>query len=206
MDLAYGIIIGIVYVATPGPISVETLKQGMKGGFIDALAVQAGSSIGLIVYALLALLGAGLLFQAEIWRLLTSVSGITVLFYLGITTILDGRKLVRHPNNRHLERSSARRAFSMGAILSLTSPLDFVFWLSISSRLLLDTGLQRSVFWGGLFAGCILSAFIIAFFAGFWQSRLSPKALLAISWTCGIALISFGVNLGLSVGKHIFVW
>ncbi len=35
--------------AAPGPITVETLRQGMKGGLSDSLIVQIGSAIGLFV-------------------------------------------------------------------------------------------------------------------------------------------------------------
>jgi hypothetical protein len=42
MDVTSGLILGIVYVAAPGPINVETIRQGVKGGFIASLAVQTG--------------------------------------------------------------------------------------------------------------------------------------------------------------------
>jgi threonine/homoserine/homoserine lactone efflux protein len=206
MGITYGMIIGIIYVAAPGPISIETLKYGVKGGFTAALAVQIGSSVGLIVYALLSLLGAGLLFQEDMWQLLAAASGMIVLLYLGITTIRDGRNLFQHSDIRTLRLSSTRRAFSTGAILSLANPLDFVFWLSISSRVLMDPGLESSVFLGGLFVGCILTSISMAFLAGFWQSRLSSKVVLAISWACGLVMIGFGFNLALSLGRHLVAW
>jgi threonine/homoserine/homoserine lactone efflux protein len=206
MDLAHGIIIGILYVAIPGPISVETLRQGMKSGFTGALAVQTGSSIGLLIYALLALLGAGFLIQEEGWLLLSSASGAAVLLYMGIMTVLDGRKLFHNPDFHTLGSSSAQRAFSTGVLLSLTNPLDFVFWLTVGSRVLLDAGWSNWAFWGGLLAGCILTALSLAFLAGFWHSRLPPKAVLAVSWTCGLSLIGFGLSMGLSLGRHIIVW
>jgi threonine/homoserine/homoserine lactone efflux protein len=206
MGITYGMIIGIVYVAAPGPISIETLKYGVKGGFTAALAVQIGSSIGLIVYALLSLLGAELLFQEYIWQLLAGAFGMIVLLYLGIATIRDGRNLFHHPGIRTFGKSSTRHAFSTGAILSLANPLDFVFWLSISSRVLMDPGLESSVFLGGLFMGCILTSISMAFLAGFWQSRLSPKVVLAISWACGLVMIGFGFNLALSLGRHLVAW
>lgn len=68
MDVTSGLILGIAYVAAPGPINVETLRQGVKGGLVASLAVQTGSSIGLILYALLALFGAGILLQGATWQ------------------------------------------------------------------------------------------------------------------------------------------
>jgi threonine/homoserine/homoserine lactone efflux protein len=45
MDLAAGLILGIVYVAVPGPIGVEIVRQGIRGGLVPSLAVQTGSVV-----------------------------------------------------------------------------------------------------------------------------------------------------------------
>jgi threonine/homoserine/homoserine lactone efflux protein len=201
MDIATGLILGVVYVAAPGPINVETLRQGMKGGFIASLAVQTGSSIGLMAYATLALLGAGLLLQRTTWQLAAGACGMIVLFYLGITTIRDGHDLVAHrreagslPNG-----TSTRRAFGTGAFLSLANPLEIVFWLSISSRVLHDPAMDALAFLAAFFVGCLGTSLTIVLFASFWQSRLSQKTMIAFSWICGLALIGFGLKLGYSI-------
>jgi threonine/homoserine/homoserine lactone efflux protein len=97
----------------------------VKGGFTAALAVQIGSSIGLIVYALLSLLGVGLLFQGDMWQLLAGAFGMIVLLYLGITTIRDGRNLSNIRAFALLGSSSTRRAFST----ALSSRL-LILWIS----------------------------------------------------------------------------
>jgi threonine/homoserine/homoserine lactone efflux protein len=205
MDVTSGLILGIVYVAAPGPINVETIRQGVKGGFIASLAVQSGSSIGLILYALLALLGAGLVLQEAAWQLAAGLSGMAVLFYLGITTIRDGRNLATHTAAHVPVETSARRAFGTGAILSLASPLEILFWLSLSSRVLHDPALDGPVFLSAFFMGCIAMSLVIVLFASFWRSRLTARAARVISWACGLALIAFGLKLGLSIGRHLMI-
>jgi threonine/homoserine/homoserine lactone efflux protein len=205
MDITSGLILAFAYVATPGPITVETLRQGMKGGFMVSLAVQSGSLIGLSVYALLALFGAGLLLQDSIWQLLAGITGMVLLVYLGITTIQGGR----NPSVRFSEispgRTSPRRAFWTGAGLSLGNPLDIVFWLSIGSRVLSDPGLDGSYFLAGFFVGCLLTSLGVALFAGVWQHLLTPRMARTTTWVCGLALIAFGVKLGLSIVERYFV-
>jgi len=205
MDITSGLILGIVYVAAPGPINVETIRQGVKGGFVASLAVQTGSSIGLTVYALLALFGARMLLQGAMWQLVMAVCGMAMLFYLGITTIRDGRNLAVHTGDRLPRETSARHAFGTGAILSLASPLEIVFWLSLGSRVLHDPGLDGPVFLSAFFLGCIATSLVIVLFASFWHARLTARAALAISWVCGLALIAFGLKLGLSVGQHLII-
>ena len=206
MDITSGMILGIVYVAAPGPITIETLRKGMKGGFVESLAVQTGSALGLICYALLALFGSGLLLRELLWQLIAGVSGTTVLIYLGITTIRDRRKLLMPLSARTPAGASTRRAFWTGAILSLANPLDIIFWLSIGSHVFHDPGQDGVDFFAGFFVACILTSLAVALFAGFWQSRLTSKAALALAWICGLALIGFGLRLGLSISQHLIIW
>lgn len=205
MDVTSGLILGMVYVAAPGPINVETLRQGVRGGFIASLAVQIGSAIGLMLYASLALLGAGVLLQGATWQLAAAAGGTAMLFYLGITTIRDGRNLVIDSCDCRPDGGSTRRAFSTGALLSLASPLEVLFWLSLGSRVLHDPGLDGPVFLSGFFLGCIAASLATVLFASFWHARLTARAALAISWGCGLALIAFGLKLGLSVGQSLII-
>jgi chemosensory pili system protein ChpE len=206
MDIASGLIFGIAYVAAPGPINVETLRQGMRSGFSASLAVQIGSSIGLAIYALLALLGAGLFLQEKIWQLLAGVSGMAVLIYLGFTTIRVGRNLVERSSGRRHGGSSRWRAFWTGAVLSLANPLDIVFWFSIGSRLFHDPGRTGQNFFVGFVLACLITSLVVALFAGYWKSRLTCKQAVAISWFCGLFLIGFGLRLGLSTSRQFIVW
>ena len=51
--LAFGL--GLVLNAAPGPVFAETVRQGTRGGFRLALAVQLGSLVGDGVWALVGL-------------------------------------------------------------------------------------------------------------------------------------------------------
>ena len=201
MDVASGLLLGIVYVATPGPIGVETLRQGMKGGFGASLAVQAGSVIGLAVYALLALLGAGLLLQHVVWQMAIGVCGTAVLLYLGLTTIRDGGRLVVQPETHRPDAVSPQRAFSAGTFLSLANPLEILFWLALANRVLHDPDLNGPAFLTSFFVGCVLASLGTVGLACVWRSRLTTRTARGISWACGLALIAFGVRLAFTVGR-----
>jgi hypothetical protein len=56
-DIVLGIVIGVAYIATPGPVNIETIRRGVMGGFRVALAIQLGALIGDLTYALVALAG-----------------------------------------------------------------------------------------------------------------------------------------------------
>lgn len=206
MHILLGLIMGIVYAAAPGPVNVETLRRGMKSGIIDSLAVQTGSSVGRIIYALLALFGAGLLLRGATMQLTLGVFGMTVLFYLGITSIRDWRGLIDHAGKTTENVDSPIHAFWTGAILSLANPLAIVFWLSIGSRVTHEPGLDGATFLLGFFAGCMIVSLFMATLASYWQTRLTAKVALTISWACGLVLIGFGFRLGYTIGTTFHFW
>ena len=206
MHVFMGLMMGFGYAAAPGPVNVETLRRGLKGGFMDSLAVQTGSSIGRIVYALLAFWGAGLLLQGVTMQLTLGVFGVTVLFYLGFNAIRDWRVLVDYLGDTTEGTTSSRHAFWTGVILSLVNLLAIVFWLSIGSRVTHEPGLDGAAFLLGFFAGCMIVSLLMAIFASFWQSRLTAKVALTISWACGLVLIGFGFRLGYTIGTTFHFW
>ena len=190
MEILSGLMIGAVYVAAPGPIGVETLRHGIRGGFGAALAVQGGSALGLIFYAVLALAGAEALLQQPSWRPVAGLVGMALLFYMGVTTIREGHRTLGARAG-----PSTRSALGTGALLSLANPLDVLFWLSIGGSLLRQREQESLVFLGAFAAGCLLSSFCIALFAAYWQSRLTGRTVRLFSWACGLALIAFGLQL-----------
>ena len=203
MDILSGIIMGVVYAATPGPVNVETIRRGLEGGLLDALAVQTGSAVGRITYALLALFGAGLVLQDAGWQLISGVFGVTVLFYLGITTIRDGQARAGQLVRPTADGTPDRRHFVTGATLSLANPLAVVFWLAIGSRVVQQPGLNGVTFLTGFFAGCMLTSLLVALLASFCRHWFSTRTTLAISWACGLVLIGFGIRLALSLGQSL---
>lgn len=87
MEMLFGLLMGSAYVGAPGPITIETLRQGMCGGVRASLAVQGGSVLGRVLYGSIAVFGVGGLLQREEWQQILSIGGMALLVYLGIRTI-----------------------------------------------------------------------------------------------------------------------
>jgi threonine/homoserine/homoserine lactone efflux protein len=206
MNVFSGFFIGIVYVAAPGPINLETFRRGLNGGLMEALAVQAGASIGLIGYALCAILGSGLLLQSTLWQVLLGLAGMTMLFYMGISTIRDGWRLPAIPNAYLGSRTTLKRAFGAGALLSLTNPLDFLFWMAIADRASRGSHTFGIELTYGVLLGCFIASLGMAIAFGIWRIRFSSRAASVFSAVCGVSLIGFGLNIGFSLGKHLLLW
>lgn len=198
MEFLAGLLIGTAYVAAPGPIIVETLRQGMRGGLRASVAVQGGSALGPLLYGGMALLGAGALLQRDVWQPILGFGGMLLLLYLGFSTIRERYDFSASALAMAPVPPSTRGAVATGAILSLANPLDIAFWLSIGGTALQQPGREGLIFLGAFVAGCIVASLLVALVAAFSQSRLSTAASSAISWASGLTLIGFGLRLGIA--------
>ena len=68
MLFASAFVLGLVFNAAPGAVFAETVRQGVRGGYRPALAVQLGSLVGDASWALLGLAGIGLVKQVDTLR------------------------------------------------------------------------------------------------------------------------------------------
>ena len=74
-------VLGLIFNAAPGAVFAESLRRGLHGGYSSALKVQVGSLVGDATWAILGLMGAGLLFQIPTIR-----TPLTLLVTLGSGT------------------------------------------------------------------------------------------------------------------------
>lgn len=126
-------LLGVVFNAAPGAIFAETVKQGVRGGFRPAFAVQVGSLVGDLVWAVLGLAGAGLLLQANALRLPLGLAGAAYLTWLAWDAwCAAGRHLAQDaPDTQPCTRSAMRT----GAVMSLTNPHNVAYWAAIGSAM-----------------------------------------------------------------------
>src|SRR3990172_9398120 len=130
-----GAIMAITFSAPPGPVALETVRRGLRGGFGAALSVQLGSIIGDLAWCLLALVGLAPLVQVPWVRLPLAVAGVALLVYLGLTGLRDSW---RAPASTALPRHGTeeqRGAFRSGVAISMANPMAIGYWLSVGGAL-----------------------------------------------------------------------
>ena len=193
-----GALIALSFSAPPGPVAMETIRRGLRGGFSPALNVQLGSIIGDSLWFMIALIGLGQLAQIALVRAALAVAGVLVLLYLGGSGIRDALKLssVAHGTTS----DTWRGAFRTGMAISIANPLAIGYWLSIGGTLVAagvtgGTSTQTAVFALGFVGGTLAWAFIFAGVVRFGQQILHPVVFRAINFACGAALMIFGVTL-----------
>lgn len=123
--------LGLVFNAAPGAVFVETVRQGVRGGFRPALAVQLGSLVGDLLWALIGLAGVALLLSLETLRVPIGVVGVLYLLWLARDAwrsahrefAVDGTLPPNHP----------RHALRAGVLLSVTNPQNIAYFAAIGT-------------------------------------------------------------------------
>jgi chemosensory pili system protein ChpE len=161
-------LLGLVFNAAPGAVFAETVRQGLRGGYRPALAVQLGSLVGDATWAVLGLLGIGLALQWEALRWPVGLAGAAYLAWLSwdswqaARTVHEvGGPLATGPAGR------AQRPVLSGVLLSLTNPQNLAYWAAMGSALgavgiARPTPTDYGVFFAGFMAASVVWAFVCA--------------------------------------------
>ncbi|QBK06625.1 chemotaxis protein [Hylemonella gracilis] len=150
------LMLGFVFNAAPGAIFAETIRRGLQGGYRGALLVQVGSLSGDALWAVLGLVGVGLLARTEALRLPVALAGIAYLLWLAFDAWRASR--VHPPAALDRTEGSAaagvtctmadaggatamtvpddgRAALRAGALLSITNPHNVAYWAALGSAM-----------------------------------------------------------------------
>lgn len=158
--------------------------------------VELGSVIGDLVWAFIALIGLAFLVTNGIARIVIGIFGCALLVYLAYKAFLDAWK------GKMEEGPEAKtgRPFLAGALISLSSPLQIVFWLGIGcsaiATLVPNPGpVDFLVFFLGYVAGGLLWCFAYSGLVGYGRRYITPRLFSGINLICGIVMVYFAIVL-----------
>jgi len=159
------LLLGFLFNAAPGAVFAETIKVGVRGGFKPALAVQVGSLLGDAIWAVLGLLGIGVLLQIDTLRLPVGIAGVAYLLWLSWDSWKAANNELGEINSS--TETATRDALRSGALISITNPQNIAYWAALGSALgslgINDPApLHYFVFFAGFMVSSILWAFMCA--------------------------------------------
>jgi len=125
-------LLGLVFNAAPGAIFAETVRRGATGGFRSAFAVQIGSLVGDATWAVLGLVGVGVLLQVDALKWPVGLAGAAYLLWLSWDSWKAASVAFTIQNNSDEQSRSALRS---GVVLSLTNPQNLAYWAALGSAL-----------------------------------------------------------------------
>jgi chemosensory pili system protein ChpE len=180
----------------PGPVTIETVRRCLLGGFTAAVRVRLGALLGSLAWAALTLGGAGLLLRQPPVQTAIGVIGAALLLWMAVTALLPARAGVCP----QAPVSGTKCDVLRGLGFALMSPIGGGFWLGMSGQIALaapgsDWFDGLVVFLSGYVLGHLL--YTIVFATGLtWGRRHCGTRLL--HWTNlvgGVALAGFGLQL-----------
>jgi chemosensory pili system protein ChpE len=197
-------VLGLVFNATPGPVFAETVRQGVCGGFRSALAVQLGSLVGDALWAVVGLIGVGLLLRLESLRMPIGVASVVYLSWLGWSAWQASRGEVAIGAASHeIDHHEALRS---GVLLSLTNPQNVAYWAAMGTALSAvgvkdPTVFDNTVFFAGFMVSSTLWAIVVAALVDRVFRRVGVRWA---RWTYRACAIAF-LMLALSILRQLWV-
>ena len=181
MLFASAFVLGLVFNAAPGAVFAETVRQGVRGGYRPALAVQLGSLVGDASWALLGLAGIGLVMQVDALRWPIGLAGAAYLFWLSWDSWQAARTEHRL-DAPAIAAATQKQALRRGMALSLTNPQNLAYWAAMGSALgAVGVTQPGASDYGLFFAGFMTSSLLWCFVCAALVDRLFRRA--AAHWS-----------------------
>ena len=188
--------LGFLFNAAPGAIFTESLRRGLKGGFKSALYVQFGSLVGDLIWAVIGLGGAAILFEIDAIKMPMAIFGGVLLAWLAFNSFLDATKKI--PSINLTLKQDEKKELMVGAALSLSNPINITYWAGMAGTIATlgvkePTGQAFIVFLVGFMLSSIIWCFLCAGFIGFVRKAINQTGWVLINISCGIGLAYFSI-------------
>jgi threonine/homoserine/homoserine lactone efflux protein len=196
-------LLALVVALTPGLDTIFVLRQALRGGRRTAFAAAAGIGVGALIWGMAAAAGVAALFVAS-QAAYTALrwAGVGFLIYLAwgyLRSAWRGQGVAAELSGGEVD--GAARAFAKGLLTDLLNPKMAVFYLTVLP-LFLPAGVPPVV--SGMMLASLHVAVAMAWFTvvigaahrvrGFLASRRGTRV---VDGTAGLAMLGFGVALGL---------
>lgn len=188
--------LGLAVVAMPGAVTAQAVRNGLERGFYAALWVQIGALIGLALWSGIGLMGAALITENILARLVLNTAGVVLLLGLAGGALRDAVR------GQPLEApsSSVHGDFVLGAVLSLVNPLPVAFWLGVGSGVITSPApMEVAIFFLGLLSSAMLWSLFLAWLSDKGKRFITPLLFRIVSLLCGLALGVFALKLAINV-------
>ena len=189
-------VLGLVFNAAPGAVFAETIRQGVRGGYRPALAVQLGSLVGDALWAILGLVGIGLLLQLDWLRWPIGIGGVLYLLWLAIDSWrASGQEFSTVSGDADAPKSALRA----GMLLSVTNPQNIAYVAALATAMgslgvSQPTAADYATFLAGLMTASVAWAFFCAAMVDRLFARSGAKWAKATYRLCAVAFVALALG------------
>jgi threonine/homoserine/homoserine lactone efflux protein len=190
--------IAVLLTVTPGAGTAMVVRSALRGGWRAALLTIAGNSVGVVLWALLSVLGISALVAAsEVAFLVLKLTGAAVLVWLGVQSLLRAGRADSAP----VAPVVRRRAFRDGLLTSITNPKLAVFFVALFPQFVED---RAAVLPTTLLMAALIVVFDFAWYSGLAvlvsrakRELMRTRVARWVERTTGAVLIALGARVAL---------
>lgn len=157
---ASGFLLSLSLCLDIGIVNVALINTAIRSGMRSAMLLGLGSCVGDLFYAVLSLLGIGLLLQIDWLRWLITWGGLAILLYLAwdaARAALLNRVDVDAADT--VAPVEPRQLFTRGIVLSLASPTSIIWFAAVGGSVIAQHNPHAAVGMLALFSGFFVGGF-----------------------------------------------
>jgi len=190
---------GLSIAAPIGPVNIEVIRRGLRGGFVPALLVGCGSTAADLIYVAAVYVGIAPFVQRPLWRILLDVAAALVFGLLSWESLNEsfgrGASL---PTQDAAPPTAPRGALASGFLITLFNPMTVVLYVSLFGGAVAALHEAprhlRFLFVASVVAGCLLWSLFLALLLGWGKGRIRGRMRRGISGISALALGLFAAR------------
>lgn len=199
----YGLGTGMVLSVMLGTVFFLLIQNSIDNGARSSIFIISGVITSDFLMIVASHFNAQLIPQGGTTEMIVRTVGAMFLIIYGILNI-TGKKNALYPES---PKSKIGVLFSMGFLLNIMNPGNFIAWLAISSQIALVfnyTIHQAILFYIGALSAILIMELIISYLAAKLKKLFTSRLLAGISKVVGVLFIGFAIFLLIPVLKHLF--
>ena len=199
LDFIGYIILGVVFAAQIGPVSINAIQKGLKGGFIAAFSAYMGATLVDALYLILVSFGMSQFIGNLTFRIVIGICGSTVMIFFGIQNIR--KYYVKQIRHIRFAIDKSKNYFVNGILFNISNPMAIMDWLVFYGAIFssLSIGINNfilSLNIGSIIFGLVIWGIFISFITYIGKNFLNENAMRYVSLVDGIILLGFGLYFG----------
>ncbi|HKY69697.1 MAG TPA: LysE family transporter [Gammaproteobacteria bacterium] len=191
------IILGISLAAPIGPVSIEMIKRGLKGGFFSAFTIRLGGAMGNSLCLLGAYFGLSFLLNQPMLYNLIGFAGAGFLVYMGASSLLKKQTTI---NLEGSNQPILSNGLLVGLFLALANPIGVVFWFGIFAASMsanqTTTSFADLCFNGLIIVGVLLWGAFLSLLLEGGKRIFNNKIARVVTIVSSLLLLGYGFKYG----------
>ncbi len=197
----------LLFLGTPGPVTVMVVNSSIKGGFLSALATIAGTNTAsLILITISFIVISGVISVNESYLTWLTMIGALYIIYFAINilrTKSEELHICQHDTNN---KKQLIEYFTQGFLVGISNPKDILFFIAffptffaISNKPIISMVILTGIW-------IVLDYGILSIYAKIFSTIKKSSVISAINKLCGVILLMIALYAFFSTFSKIFMF